>query len=141
MSDELPVPAPSAPIVEAKPKKKSRKDAAVAVFEDAANGIIGRESVETSVAKTRRGLRGSASFSAVSLIEIANDKKVPPGTRVKAIALHLQGSGAMQSGAPITEAERRALDAENDRMEQMTAAELEQKVRRMADLAVVPEGD
>jgi hypothetical protein len=49
------------------------------------------------------------------------------------------GTGLTQKGSAVTEEERRAMDAENDRLNATPAAELADKVCRLAGITPVPE--
>ena len=124
-----------APIVK---RKRSRLAEANEAFKAGANGTLTRQDVETVVVQTRRGLRAAAPMLMEALIEKALKGRGSPAD-TKALMFALAGSGVTQTGAPVTETERRAMDAENERLEATPTAELSKKVHFMAGIEPVPE--
>lgn len=120
------------------PEPSPRVKAAVEVFRAGAGGQLSRAEVESVVAKTRRGIRATAPLAAEAVIEILSDESVSAGTRLKAAMFALQGGGVTQPGAPVTEAERRANDADMEDLKEANVEDLSRSIHMDAGLSPVP---
>lgn len=123
--------------IEPKRKRATAKDA-IAAFEAGANGGVSRQDVDAVVVQTRRGLRAASPLVAAALLDKAIRGRKSP-TDTKAAMFLLSGVGITQTGAPVTEAERRAMDAENERLDAMPRGDLSRAVHLEAGITPVPE--
>ena len=133
--DSALTPAAGAPL---SPRKRTRSALAKEAFEAGFDGKMSRQEVDSTVSKTRRGMRAAAPAVTAALIDKAIRGKASP-TDVRAAMFLLAGSGVTQTGAPLTEAERRALDAENERLDATTSVELAHTLKRDMGIETVPE--
>lgn len=130
--------AATPPSLPAKGGRRSHLKAARAAMEASADGTLSRIDVESVVAKTRRGLRAAAPHLLEAAIEKALLGKASKGDRAMLIEL-LRASGVSIKGATMTEAERRAIDAENERLDALPPGDLSRRIHERAGVTPVPE--
>lgn len=141
MAESLPDASSKAPPL---PKKKGRRPSvslvpsvgdAMAVYNDEK---VDARTADQTVVKSRRKLRATTEIIGAALMDkMLRGKKSPVDSKV---AMFLAaGTGLTQKGSAVTEEERRAMDAENERLDAMPVEDLSKKVHFLAGIEPVPE--